>query len=110
MVHVVIALHRTTHCLFLRYGTAITCRCSGRNIYRHYQACAWEHTGAPRRARHGREHELAVAGLLRTLPALSSVRMGTRMSRSAYLVDVVLGFAAVEPEQQRRRDALGAAV
>ena len=51
-----------------------------------------------------------MAGLLRTLPASSSVRMGTRMSRSAYLVDVVLGFAAVEPEQQRRRDALGAAV
>ena len=47
------------------------------------------------------EHELAVAGLLRTLPASSSVRMGTRMSRSAYLVDVVLGFAAAEPEHGR---------
>jgi len=106
----VVALHRTAHYLFLRSGTALTRRCSGRNGLRHYRSCAWERTGAPRRARHGREHELAVAGLLRTLPASSSVRMGTRMSRSAYLVDVVLGFAAVEPEQQRRRDALGAAV
>ena len=51
-----------------------------------------------------------MAGRLRTLPAYSSVRMRNHLSRSVYLEDVVLGFAAVELEPQCRRDALGAAV
>ena len=72
--------------------------------------CAWEHSGVPHRVRHGREHELAVASHLQTFFASFSARMRTLMICSVYLEDVVLGFAAVELEQQCRRDARGAAV
>ena len=47
------------------------------------------------------ELALVVAGRLRTLPAYSSARMRNHLSRSVYLEDLVLGFAAVEPEHGR---------
>ena len=55
----------------------------------------------PHRVCHGREHELAVASHLQTFPASFSAHMRTLMIYSVYLEDVVLGFAAVEPEHGR---------